>query len=142
MTHVHFVHRHATCVVANYTHSSCSAAQRPLTGNTRRLLEPFLAKYKVHLYLNGHMHLMEVYRSLRGSVGYTGMLHRWPGPRTPPPLFPAQTMNVAHCQSAAHCQRVTFALLSLHTGSLDCLLRGLFHLMGQMSYPSDRTHHV
>jgi len=49
-----------------------SAAQRPLTGNTRRLLEPFLAKYKVHLYLNGHMHLMEVYRSLRGSVGYTG----------------------------------------------------------------------
>eukprot|EP00668_Euglena_longa_P038698 GGOE01049755.1.p1 GENE.GGOE01049755.1~~GGOE01049755.1.p1 ORF type:complete len:384 (-),score=86.83 GGOE01049755.1:35-1186(-) len=50
-----------------------SAAQRPLIGNMHRTLEPLLAHHRVHLYLNGHMHLLEVYRSLSHGVGYTGV---------------------------------------------------------------------
>lgn len=55
---------------------SHSAAQRPLIGNMHRMLEPLLAHHRVHLYLNGHMHLLEVYRSLTRGVGYTGVTPR------------------------------------------------------------------
>eukprot|EP01006_Ploeotia_vitrea_P027027 TRINITY_DN59913_c0_g2_i1.p1 TRINITY_DN59913_c0_g2~~TRINITY_DN59913_c0_g2_i1.p1 ORF type:complete len:455 (-),score=49.04 TRINITY_DN59913_c0_g2_i1:22-1386(-) len=37
-----------------------SAALRPLDGGARKFIEPLLSKYGVHLYLAGHMHVLEV----------------------------------------------------------------------------------